>query len=578
MKMKKIILLELHGFQVSKSMKIKYVSDIDIYLYPKELFNAIRHINNAIQELNTINTKSNTLRFPNLLKFEIGNNKYSYLVCELSIDFYAEDIVIIQRINDFLEIFLQINTFLFEFFISISKIFLIEKRVSIFKLIRVIEQNIRINGNKTDSFFYKYERYSRDLSTIFNRINDSDLLKKITKLFYGYGAANDTDTLEVHFSLLWNYLEHLINLYASSINRNLIVDQTAFVRIAEQISDLIENTLETAFLIPLNLGHVKSEIGRLLNQLNENLSLPINDESWRLLKNQIREKINDIIQSEEILIEGYDKEKIYEILIQQIKQFPPIKELTRLVLRDINYHLQPREDRNIEIMYSARNHFYHHSIELESLYRSIISNYKDITQFNLASFKVEIKYFKKFLRRITGYFFHTRLFENLKNTTSNLIYWDQHTVTGESNANEYYINKIKKLEETYCQEKKYVHLLKFILEKANKYENNFKTLQEIEGICFDVENHEYISFQLNFINKFQAQGTFQGNIGYPKVYNFFINLRRELDNFPAILKFTELIYMSFSSNIHTVYIRILDYWINYIKALEDHNYLLDSLI
>ncbi|KKL47900.1 hypothetical protein LCGC14_2330920 [marine sediment metagenome] len=110
------------------------------------------------------------------------------------------------------------------------------------------------------------------------------------------------------------------------------------------------------------------------------------------------------------------------------------------------------------------------------------------------------------------------------------------------------------------------------------YENNFETLREIEGVCFDVDNHEYISFQLNFVNKFQAQGTFQGNIGYPRVYNSFINLKRELENFPSILKFTEVIYMSLSSNIHQIHIRILDYWSNYERGLEQQIYLLDNFL
>lgn len=576
--MKKVIVLELHGFQVSKSMKIKYINDIDLYIYPKEFFNGIRNINNIIQDLNTTNIRSNTIQLSNLLKFDIGNERYSYLICELSIEFYAEDIVIIQRLIDFLEIFLKINTFLFDFFISISRIFLLEKTVSNFKLIRVIEQNIRINKNRTDTLSYKYEGYSRDISTLFNRINDSDLLKKIPKLFYEYGAASDTDTLEVHFSLLWNYFEHLVNLYANNVNRNLIINQNIFMTLKEQISALIKNTLETTLLIPLNLEFLKSEIGRLLNQLKTELSLPLNEESWRLLKNQIREKINFLIQDEDILIEGYDKEKISNILIQQISHFPPIKELIKIVLKNINYILQPRENQTIEIMYDARNHFYHHTIELDVLFQRIVSKYEEITQFNVNSLKAEIKYFKKFLRKVTGKFFHTRLFENLKDTSSIVSFWDQHYITGENNANEYFINKLKTVEKTYCRKKKYVHLLKFILRKMVKYENDFRGNREFEGICFEVENPEYIVFQLNFENKFHAQGTFQGRIGYPRVYRFFINLKTELRRFPSILKFKEIIYMSLSSNRHNVYIRILDYWSNCVRALEQNNYLLDNLI
>ena len=124
--MKKIIALELHGLQVPKSMKIKYIDDIDLFIYPKDLLNLIDHFDNIIQDLDTSDVESNTIRVNNTLKFDVGNDKYSYLFCEFSTDFYDETSVIIQRIIDFFEVFLQVNTFLFEFFISISRIFFIE--------------------------------------------------------------------------------------------------------------------------------------------------------------------------------------------------------------------------------------------------------------------------------------------------------------------------------------------------------------------------------------------------------------------------------------------------------------------
>lgn len=259
--MKKIIALELHGLQVPKSMKIKFIDDIDLYIYPKDLFNLIDHFDNIIQDLDTSDVESNTIRVNNTLKFDVGNDKYSYLFCEFSTDFYDETSVIIQRIIDFFEMFLQVNTFLFEFFISISRIFFIEKVGSVFRLIRVIEQNIRINRNIRDFSSYKCERYERELSTIFSKINNSEFLKEMIKLFYEYGAADDTETLQVQFSLLWNYLEHVINLYANNVDKNLIIEQTAFERVKEQISGILDSILETAFLVPINMEYVNSEIG-----------------------------------------------------------------------------------------------------------------------------------------------------------------------------------------------------------------------------------------------------------------------------------------------------------------------------
>ncbi len=576
--MKKIIILELHGFQVSNSMKINYVNGADLFIYPKEFFSKILYIKNTIHELNTRSVQGNTIRFPNLLRFDVGNDKYSYLICELLIDFYTEETVIIQQILDFMDVFLKLNTFLFDFFISISKIFLFKKEVSKFKLIRVIEQNIRINRNKIDILSYKYEEYCRDLSAIFRRISESDFLKNLTRMFYEYAAASDTTVLEVRFSLLWNFLEHMVNLYASTINRNFIINHSVFLRIKEQISNLIVETLESNISIPLNLETFNSELGRLLNQLYTDVSLPMTEQSWRILKNQIREKVNNLLHNDEILIEGYDKEKISDILIQQINVFPPIKELIKLVLKDVKYVVNSYEKLTLEIVYEARNHFYHRTTELIDLFQIIISKYEDITHFNVDSLRAEIKNFNKFLRRIISHFFHNRRFGNLQTASSSHYFWDQHTITGESNANEYFINSIKTVEEIYRQEKKYAQLLKFILRKKDNYDNAFKGKNELNGICFYVENPEYITFQMNFENRFQAQGTFQGEIGYPRIYKFFINLNKELHGFSSILKFKEIINMSPSSNIHNIYIRILDYWSNHTKAVEENDYLLDNFI
>ncbi len=122
--MKGIVVLELHGIQVSKSMKIRYDEDTYFYLYPKEYFNTINDINSAIADLKSSDRETASYQTPSLFRFEVGNEKFSYLVCFMSIQLYTNEHIIINTILEFFNLFLRINSFIFDFFISISKIFI----------------------------------------------------------------------------------------------------------------------------------------------------------------------------------------------------------------------------------------------------------------------------------------------------------------------------------------------------------------------------------------------------------------------------------------------------------------------
>ncbi|GAH50784.1 unnamed protein product, partial [marine sediment metagenome] len=111
----------------------------------------------------------------------------------------------------------------------------------------------------------------------------------------------------------------------------------------------------------------------------------------------------------------------------------------------------------------------------------------------------------------------------------------------------------------FSQTKRHKNLIKFILRKEKKYDGVLQNISMM-GYCFGQEHRQYIKFNLEFINKFKAQGKFSGNISYPQIYDFYIDLTQNFKELVAIMKFRQMIYLSNFSNTHSVYIDFLDFW------------------
>lgn len=559
--MKYILFLELHGIQVSRPFKINYNKDINLYLYPKELFKTFSDINEIIEDLESSTSNIYTFLMPTFLKFEIGNGRFSYLVSEISIDIYQDERSFFQDIYRTFDLFLRINSFIFGFFINIQKIFVFSKQEYGYRLNRIIDHRIIIDRNKAGVMYYRLDNYSEDISLLFNRVRNSELLQDLVQLFYEFIASQNSSEIETKIIYLWNYLEHIANIYTSHINKNLLIDQNKYQQLQERISGLVTENLNTSILVPIHLAQLNSKIRGLLNRIKQEKSIPIEKSQWRVIKGKIEDEIIDLIKDEEndILIEGYDKKKICDLIIQKIENFPPIKELIYLMLRDIRYELSNYENRLIEYIKEARNYLFHRSIKLGGLYQLLIDRFSEITQFNFNDLKRIVKKFEEFLTRVTAEIFHSKILKGKRTRGKATINWFHPGLEEAKSGKEYFIEKLNSIRETFSQTKRHKNLIKFILRKEKKYDGVLQNISMM-GYCFGQEHRQYIKFNLEFINKFKAQGKFSGNISYPQIYDFYIDLTQNFKELVAIMKFRQMIYLSNFSNTHSVYIDFLDFW------------------
>ncbi len=258
-----ILGLKLHGIQVSRSYKVKYNQEMNLYLYPKDYFNRISEIEEFQRNLDSSNSEYYNCLIPELLSFEIGNDRITYLIIERSIDAYQDDRAIIKEVRSILDLFLRLNSFIFDFFIQVQKIFIFSKKKDIYHLIRIVDLNIPIIKNKENVLIYQLANYSEEISSLFLRVNESKLLKDIVKMLFEFTVAKNYSDLETRMIFTWNYLEHISQIYASYKNRNLLIDKQKYDIIQEKIAILVNEKLETISHNPLNLTNIEHKIREL---------------------------------------------------------------------------------------------------------------------------------------------------------------------------------------------------------------------------------------------------------------------------------------------------------------------------
>ncbi|GAH88734.1 unnamed protein product, partial [marine sediment metagenome] len=237
-----------------------------------------------------------TFLMPTFLKFEIGNGRFSYLVSEISIDIYQDERSFFQDIYRTFDLFLRINSFIFGFFINIQKIFVFSKQEYGYRLNRIIDHRIIIDRNKAGVMYYRLDNYSEDISLLFNRVRNSELLQDLVQLFYEFIASQNSSEIETKIIYLWNYLEHIANIYTSHINKNLLIDQNKYQQLQERISGLVTENLNTSILVPIHLAQLNSKIRGLLNRIKQEKSIPIEKSQWRVIKGKIEDEIIDLIK------------------------------------------------------------------------------------------------------------------------------------------------------------------------------------------------------------------------------------------------------------------------------------------
>lgn len=554
-----VVVVELHGFQVSKSIKISYNKDTRFYLYPGEYFNITRDINLAISDLKS-SERIPAYQTPTFFRFEVGNERFTYLICVMPIKLYTDERTVINAVLEFFNLFLRVNSFIFDFFITISKIFILQKQSSGYRLRRILEQNIIIDQNKKIILYFRVDRYGPNIEALLQHIKDSELLQQLSQLLYEFVAAVNTSQIETRIVLLWNFFEHITHIYSRSRNRNLLIQEKKFQVLKKKVSQIIEQSLTIGGKIPFNLDIFNHELNRLLNRLNEDIKIPIEQAEWRSVKTKIKEQVNNLIKIKDILIDGYDKKKIQELIIQKMDDFPPIKSLIELMCRDINFDLNGSQDRTIDIMKTVRNYLFHRSIRLEGLYEKIIRDFTDIDHFDFSSLKNEMKKFEELIRTIAAKLYKSELLKDKWEIGPVTLHTYNPETSDESSSQEYFINLFNWLKDTYAQEKRYSNILGLIFRNIRRYNSMFNNALLMKGCCFGEEDKQILQFNLQFNNKFHASGKFNGNISYPQLYNFFIKMDSYIEHSTAHLKFRTPIYISSYTNIHNIYIDVLDFW------------------
>jgi hypothetical protein len=99
----------------------------------------------------------------------------------------------------------------------------------------------------------------------------------------------------------------------------------------------------------------------------------------------------------------------------------------------------------------------------------------------------------------------------------------------------------------------------------------------MKGYCFGQEDKKYKEFKLEFLNKYKAQGRFEEGISSAQTYDFYIDFKKNNFELESMVQFEERIRFGFFSNLHNVYIRVLDFWFDRERAYELNRELLNLL-
>ncbi len=575
--MDSILILQLHGLQVSKSFKIKYGQNLNLYLYPKDYFERLSKIDTFLEELESFTEDPNSLLMPEFLKFEIGNDRATFIIAKVAIDVYQDKKTLFREVSGIFGLFLRLNSFIFEFTIDIQKVFLFLKQGKEFRLIRIIDRRIVIDKNNERIIKYQLDNYNKELESLFDKIRNSDLLQDIVKILYEFIVARNNPVIEMKIMYYWNYLEHIAQIYASHHNRNLLIDKQKFEKLQEKVLKLVNKKLESVSLNPLDLTQIEHKIRELFNsEFNKGESLFINKPEWRSLLRTVCGDIKALLEDSDVLIDEYDKGKVSTLIIKYLDNFPPSEKLIELVLNDIGYITNELENRILEIMKVARNYLFHTSLRLEGLYQKFIDDYDDITSCDLNDLISALRRFEEFLIKATTRILGTNIMKEKKHIADKGLYIRHPSIEKYIGREETFIDKVRLIKKSFRSNRDYEDLIKIIIKKDKQCDEALQHTT-MKGYCFGQEDKKYKEFKLEFLNKYKAQGRFEEGISSAQTYDFYIDLKKNNFELESMVQFEEIIRFGFLSNLHNVYIRVLDFWFDRERAYELNRELLNLL-
>lgn len=575
--MNSILVLQLHGLQVSKSFKIKYGQNLNLYLYPKDYFERLSKIDTFLEELESFTEDLDSLLMPEFLKFEIGNDRATFIIAKIAIDVYQDKKTLFREVSGIFGLFLRLNSFIFEFTIDIQKVFLFLKQGKEFRLIRIIDRRIVIDKNNERIIKYQLDNYNKELESLFDKIRNSDLLQDIVKILYEFIVARNNPVIEMKIMYYWNYLEHIAQIYASHHNRNLLIDKQKFEKLQEKVLKLVNKKLESVSLNPLDLTQIEHKIRELFNsEFNKGESLFINKTEWRSLLRTVCGDIKALLEDSDVLIDEYDKGKVSTLIIKYLDNFPPSEKLIELVLNDIGYITNELENRILEIMKVARNYLFHTSLRLEGLYQKFIDDYDDITSCDLNDLISALRRFEEFLIKATTRILGTNIMKEKKHIADKGLYIRHPSIEKYIGREETFIDKVRLIKKSFRSNRDYEDLIKIIIKKDKQCDGALQHTA-MKGYCFGQEDKKYKEFKLEFLNKYKAQGRFEEGISSAQIYDFYIDLKKNNFELESMVQFEEIIRFGFLSNLHNVYIRVLDFWFDRERAYELNRELLNLL-
>ncbi|OLS14856.1 MAG: hypothetical protein RBG13Loki_1538 [Promethearchaeota archaeon CR_4] len=402
-----LIVVEVCGLQVPQFLSFDY-KDGKLVAFPGNHFKEVKYFSDLIKTVNSDEFQpGQSFKKDSLFRFKTGPSKRTYIIFSQILDLTISSTELLKSVRAHVNHFLVINSIIFEYQVNLSKVFIFSKKSPIYCLERVF--CVRIDKKDLDVVeeTHQFDDYQDVFPVLIKKCLGTPLHKSIVSLLHELNLAKRTDYLEIKATLLWNYLEHLANLFVSTQNKNLMIDQKKFASLKETVSNKIKKLktqLKATFGIDLQT--VESEINAILNKSIKELSDPVSKDQKKQVKQTLNETITSTIENTDILIPGYDKDKIFDLMVNLLGNFPGIVDLILLMFQEIRFQYTKSEENLIHYMQLLRNFYYHSSLETQSIIPELVKEIKRREGTSLGSVDFRfigemISRFEKFVEKIT---------------------------------------------------------------------------------------------------------------------------------------------------------------------------------
>ncbi len=597
--------IKVHGIKVSNQITIQYDRNMVLELYPEDFI--YQHINNNSNSRQSRRSLMHSI-------YKVGNGMNTFLFTRLSLDKDLDLLEFITKIHEIFDLFLRLNTYIFNFQLYFQKFFIFEEKEEHINLVRIIDINIPIDRNRERIENRKLSKYRQEFDDLVNRCRKSLLLQDVAKILYEFVIAKSVSSVEAKIIYYWNFYEHLINIFVSHTKKNLLVNIEKFEALKSSVAEFVSNRLSEFTLNPLNIARIEEDIRKSLDrELNKGEHIGIVKREWKNFKNEIVGHIKNKLVKEDLLIEEYGIENIAERITKYLDNYPSQRDLYDAFVKEIGYNLSQTENDVVEYMKSSRNFLFHTSLRVDKLLDKLKKEFAELSDITFKDLKGVLRQFITYLRKITAKvlgregeeFLLENVVKNLRikkernsrsdNDYSNWIkvFTEKHfeTLLNEQDISnntfsyehpeieryirESYANNADVLEEISDSGSYFQHLLAETIEKDNLCDQILQKTT-LMGACQNRESNEIFQAELEFIEKYAPKCTFQEGFSFSQVYDFYIDLGKISQKLDAILHFKAPVNLEGFSWKHTVYISVIEFqfeterFYEYNKELIEH--------